>query len=240
MLPQIWLSPTTMSMIECSRCLWDKLVWKVKRPSGPFPSLPGGVDTVMKNYCDRYRGALPPILKAAVQQVPSLGEFVLHQDQRWLNTLRDWKGGIVYSHKIGDQVYKISGAIDDVLVRVEDGALAILDGKSKAKKPEPGEGARYYSRQMDAYELIFSKSGFPTCGKAYLWYVTPVSFDNGDLAVPSATMTFDNTVQELEVSADRAVALIEEIHKVIVAHPDRTNPPLSAGNCEFCSWAGRN
>jgi hypothetical protein len=226
-------------MIKCPRCLYDKLVWKVKQPSGPFPSLPGGVDNAMKNYCDRFRGALPPILKALIPQVPELEEFVLHQDIRWMNGLRDWKGGLIYTLKIDDQVYKISGAIDDLFVRTSDGAIAIVDGKSKAKKPEPGEGAKYYGAQMDAYDLIFSRSGFPTCKTAFLWYVTPVSFTDGDLAVPSAAMYFDNTVQKLEADGDRALALIHEVHKIIMDHPDRSNPPKSGMSCDFCNWAGR-
>jgi len=239
MLPAIWLSPTTLNMIKCARCLYDKLVYKTKQPSGPFPSLPGGVDTAMKNYYDRYRGVLPPLLKALVPQVPELEEFVLHHDLRWINGLRQWNGGLIYNLKIDDQVYKVAGAIDDLLVRQSDGALGILDGKSKAKKPEPGEGARYYASQMDCYDLIFSRSGFPTSGLAFLHYVTPISFDNGDLSVPSATMSFDNTVQKLDASGDRALAAITEIHKIIMAHPDRSHPPKSGAGCEFCQWAGR-
>lgn len=240
MLPAIWLSPTTLNMLsECPRCLYDKLVYKVKQPSGPFPSLPGGVDTAMKNYYNRYRGALPPILKALIPQVPELEEFVLHADQRWITSMQQWNGGLVYNLKIDEQSYKISGAIDDLLVRQSDGALAILDGKSKAKKPEPGEGAKYYLRQMQCYDLIFSQSGFPTSKLAFLHYVTPISFDTGDLAVPSATMVFDNTVQKLDADGDGALALIHDIHKIIMAHPDRSNPPKSGPGCAFCSWAGR-
>ena len=237
---QIWLSPTTMNMIDCPRCLWDKLMFKTKRPSGPFPSLPGGVDEAMKNYCDRFRGALPPILKALIPQVPELEGYVLHQDQRWVNGMRAWNGGPIHTFKIEQQTYKLSGAIDDLLVRVEDGALAILDGKSKARKPEPGEGAKYYGTQMDTYDLIFSKLGFPTAEKAFLWYVTPVSFSDGDLAVPSANMAFDNHVQVLEAKGSRAMAKIEAIHTILMNHPDRTKPPTPGPACEFCNWAGRS
>jgi hypothetical protein len=226
-------------MISCARCLYDKLVYKTKQPSGPFPSLPNGVDAACKNYCDRYRGALPPILKALIPQVPELEDFVLHHDQRWINGLREWNGGLVYQYKIGDQVYKIAGAIDDLLVRQSDGALAILDYKSKAKKPERGEGAKYYEKQMQCYDFIFAGSGFPTTKTSFLWYVTPVSFDNGDLAVPSATMTFDNTVQRLDTDGDKVVELLTEINAIVQGHPDRSKPPKSAPGCAFCSWAGR-
>lgn len=239
-LPALWVSPTTLNMLSsCPRCLYDKLVYKTKQPSGPFPSLPNGVDNAMKNYCDRYRGSLPPILKALIPQCPELEEFVLHQDLRWINGLRQWNGGLIYSHKIGEQTYKIAGAIDDLLVRQSDGALGILDYKSKAKKPEAGEGSKYYQKQMECYDLVFDRSGFPTTKTSFLWYVTPVSFDTGDLAVPSAVMAFDNTVQKLDTDGDTTVALLTEIDTLIQAHPDRSKPPKSGAGCEFCNWAGR-
>jgi len=239
MFPTIWLSPTTLNMVrDCKRCMWEHVLWKQKRPMGPFPTLPRGVDEAQKNYCDQYRGVLPPALKTLAAQEPSIMEFSLHKDQRWLNSLRDWKGGLVANIKIDNQSYRISGAIDDLLVRDSDGALAILDGKSKAKRPEPGEGAKYYGAQMDTYDLIFQKNGIPTTGEAFLWYMVPVSMEDRDVAVGSVNLIFDQVLQKVEANADRAMAQIQEVHKMLVDHPDRTKPPQS-GNCDFCAWAGR-
>ncbi len=239
MFPPIWLSPTTLNMgAECQRCLWDALLWKHKRPKGIFPSLPRGVDDGMKNYCDKYRGTLPPMLKALIPQTPELEEYVLHADQRWLNTMRDWKGGLIASIKIDNQVYKLSGAIDDLLVRQSDGALAILDGKSKAKIPEAGEGQRYYGAQMNTYDLIFKKCGFETAGTAFLWYVCPVAFNDADLTTKSSNLVMDNFMQQVPANADLAMAQIQGIHEMLMKHPDRSKPPES-GNCEYCVFAGR-
>jgi len=239
MFPTIWLSPTTLNMVkDCKRCMWDHVLWKQKRPQGPFPTLPRGVDEAMKVYCDQYRGTLPPALKTLSTQVPELAGYSLHPDQRWLNSLRNWKGGLIANVKIDGQSYRISGAIDDLLVRDSDGALGILDGKSKAKKPETGEGLKYYGSQMDTYDLIFSKNGFPTSGEAFLWYMIPVSMEDRDTGIPTANFVFDQCVQRIETSADRAMEQIIELHKMLVDHPDRTKPPAS-GNCEYCNWAGR-
>lgn len=241
MFPQIWLSPTTLNMVtDCQRCMWRHIIWKEKRPSGPFPTLPRGVDEVQKGYCDHYRGTTPPALKALAAQEPSLMEFSLHKDLRWMNNLREWKGGLSTTITFGNQRYRLSGAVDDLLERDSDGALAIMDGKSKAKKPEPGEGAKYYGKQMDTYDLLIRKSGLESAGVAYLWYLVPVSMEDRDVSLPTPTVNivFDQYVQKLEVSGDRSMALIEEVHKMVVDHPDRTRPPKSSPSCEYCNFGG--
>lgn len=238
MFPTIWLSPTTLNMVgECSRCMWDHVLWKQKRPQGPFPSLPRGVDEAMKGYCDRYRPSLPPALKALSEQNPELKDFNLHPDQRWMNSLRDWKGGLVANIKLDGQAYRISGSVDDLLIN-SDGAFAQLDGKSKAKKPEPGEGEKYYGRQMDTYDLIFKHNGFDVTGLSFLWYVCPVSFEDRDPAIPSANIVFDMSIQVVKSDHNRAMQQIQNVHEMLMKHPDRTKPPAS-GNCEYCNFAGR-
>jgi hypothetical protein len=224
--------------------MWDHILWKQKRPQGPFPTLPRAVDDVMKSYCDRFRGGLNPSLKRLAQIHPELGEYVLHQDQRWMNILRDWKGGITKDITLdipggGKQQYRISGSLDDVLVRESDGALATIDGKSKAKKPEDGEGEKYYGSQMDTYEWLFKSAGFPTSERAFLWYVIPVSLEDRDPELPTFQIIFDQYIQIMKTDAKRCEVQIEEVHKMICEHPDRTKPPTSSPSCEYCNWAGR-
>jgi len=60
------LSPSSLNILEdCSRCFWLYIVKKHSRPSGAFPSLPSGVDRILKHHFDKYRekGELPPELK---------------------------------------------------------------------------------------------------------------------------------------------------------------------------------
>ena len=56
------LSPSSLNLMkECPRCFWlDKHnVWK--RPSGIFPSLPSGMDKILKVHFNKFRdkGELP-------------------------------------------------------------------------------------------------------------------------------------------------------------------------------------
>jgi len=59
------LSPSALNLMkECPRCFWlaQHKVWK--RPAGIFPSLPSGMDKILKIHFDKFRdkGQLPPEL----------------------------------------------------------------------------------------------------------------------------------------------------------------------------------
>lgn len=57
------ISPSGINLMEeCPRCFWleKHRVWK--RPAGIFPSLPSGMDRILKNHFDKFmaRGIMPP------------------------------------------------------------------------------------------------------------------------------------------------------------------------------------
>ena len=51
-------------MVDCPRCFWlaQHNIWK--RPPGIFPSLPSGMDKILKEHFDKFmeKGELPPEL----------------------------------------------------------------------------------------------------------------------------------------------------------------------------------
>ena len=51
--------------LECPRCFYLSIVKGIKRPSSIFPSLPSGMDKVLKEHFDRFmeKGKLPPEIK---------------------------------------------------------------------------------------------------------------------------------------------------------------------------------
>ena len=60
------LSPSSLSLIkDCPRCFWltNNKIWK--RPSGIFPSLPSGMDKILKIHFDNFmeKNILPPELQ---------------------------------------------------------------------------------------------------------------------------------------------------------------------------------
>jgi len=60
---KIRLSPSSLNLfLECRRCFWLDKNKGIKRPRGIFPSLPSGMDSVIKKYFDSYRlnSDMPP------------------------------------------------------------------------------------------------------------------------------------------------------------------------------------
>src|SRR5579864_2323476 len=106
----IILSPSSLSdFAKCHRCWWLDKVHDLKWPRGAFPSLPGGIDRVLKVWYDSFRGEdgddLPPELSA----YGSLDNFVLFRDQVQLKRWRFWKTGL--QAQVAPGVI-VSGALD--------------------------------------------------------------------------------------------------------------------------------
>jgi hypothetical protein len=82
------LSNSSLSLMEdCNRCFYlDKhKLWK--RPNGIFPSLPSGMDMILKRHFDSYinKGRLPPELGKELDP----RHYKLYKDKAKLNEWRD-------------------------------------------------------------------------------------------------------------------------------------------------------
>lgn len=228
----ISLSASKLNLLgECARCFWlanqDKAV-RVERPRGIFPSLPGGMDLILKTYADLHRGSLPPEL---VGKVPGVLWGSLEQIKR----LRHWKSGLQAKLQIGSITVGLIGALDDLLVTPE-GAFAPFDWKTKGSAPKD-DGAQYYQTQQDIYALLLRHNDMPPTGKGYLsyWYPAEVLTDfappDPGLGIP---VRFGVAVYELSADADRASELIERAVSII------TGPmPSEDAGCEYCAYVGQ-
>lgn len=213
------LSPSKLGILrDCPLCFWLHCKKKLERPRGVFPSLPGGVDRVMKSYCDQFRGSLPPEL---VGQVPGKLWGTVSQ----MNKLRNWRSGLKAEVRTVFGTASLIGALDDLLV-TEDGGFAPLDGKTKGDVPKDN-GAQYYQAQLDCYALMLQENGMPPTGSGYLWYFWPVSIEGGVHG-----MRFDSTIYELRASAQDARDLIEKAMGVLTGEA-----PQSAPGCEHCKFS---
>lgn len=213
------LSPSRLGLFaECPRCFWLALREGLSRPSGPFPSLPGGMDREIKAHFDRYRerGALPPELDGQVDER-------LHPDQSFLAGARDWRTEPKLRDERLDVVLR--GGIDDLLV-ADDGSLVVLDYKTRGYPPKGDGRPDYYVRQLNCYNLLLRESGHPTADHAYLLYYHPETV-RGDGA-----MGFHTDLVEVQVDVGAAHQLLEDA----VATLDGTLPDAATG-CEFCEWA---
>src|SRR3989344_7162620 len=87
------LSPSSLNLLEnCPRCFWLQIVKKILRPSGAFPSLPSGMDKMIKTHFDKFRdnGSLPPELNHHGV------DAVLFNDRELLKTWRNNFTGIAF------------------------------------------------------------------------------------------------------------------------------------------------
>ncbi|OGZ26971.1 MAG: hypothetical protein A2365_01595 [Candidatus Nealsonbacteria bacterium RIFOXYB1_FULL_40_15] len=213
----IKLSPTTGLGLfsNCPKCFWLHYNHKIQRPRGIFPSLPGGMDLVIKTYFDKYRGFLPPEIDGHV-------EGVLLDDFNLMEKWRNWRTGLEYEDENRDAV--LFGALDDCLVL--GGKYIPLDYKTRGSSPREGDSEKYYQAQLDTYALLLEENGYSAGSFAYLVYYYPKEvMENG-------MVQFDIKPVKVETDLARAKKRFEDAVDLL-----RGPMPKKHSDCEYCSWA---
>ena len=216
----IRLSPSSLNLfLECPRCFWLQINENIHRPRGIFPSLPGGMDLVIKVYFDKYRskGELPPEIRGKVE-----GKLV--DNQELLSKWRNWRTGLEYKDEGLNAV--LLGALDDCLNK--DGLYLPLDYKTRGSAPREGDSEKYYGNQLDCYALLLQESGYAVGEYGYLIYYYPKEVkENG-------TVIFDIEPVKLIIDPKRAKKTLKDAVKLL----NSPIPPRHS-ECEYCIW-GRN
>lgn len=217
---EIRLSPSTLNLfLECPRCFWLHINERIHRPRGIFPSLPGGMDNVIKVYFDKYRlkGELPPEIEGKVE-----GKLI--SDLVLLNKWRNWKTGLEYrDESLGVTLF---GALDDCLE--DEKHYLPLDYKTRGSVPREGDSEKYYSNQLNCYSLLLEENNYPAGDFGYLIYYYPKQVEEW------GKITFDIKVIKLETDLEKAKKVLKEAIKLL------SGPiPSHHSECEYCLW-GRN
>ena len=203
------LSASTLKLFqECPRCFWLQVNKRFERPRGPFPSLPSGIDRVLKGYFERYRRTkqLPPLIAGKVEGRLASTPLTLGFDDAQTKT-RLW------------------GKLDDCLL-LDGDRLAPLDHKTRASAPEGiSYTTRYYQLQMDVYTLLLERDRQPTTRSAYVIYYVPVE---GEL---HKGFPFDVVVHKVPTDPDRAYEIFAEACRCLAGFL----PDAGAG-CPYCRW----
>jgi CRISPR/Cas system-associated exonuclease Cas4 (RecB family) len=213
----IRLSPTSgLSLYQnCPRCFWLHFNKKIQRPRGIFPSLPGGMDLVIKKYFDNYRGKLPPELKGKVD-----GNLI--SDNELIKKWRAWQTrSLEYFDKGLNAV--LFGALDDCLV--DNDHYIPLDYKTRGSAPKSGDSERYYRTQLDTYTLLLSNAGYKVKNHAYLVYYYPEEVKE------SGAVKFNIQPVKVETDTERVKALFNEAIKTL-----KSSMPPHSSECEYCSY----
>lgn len=215
---KIKLSPTSglTLFLECPRCFWLRYNEGVHRPEAIFPSLPGGMDRIIKNYFDSFRqkNQLPPELEGKV-------EGKLLNDQALLDEWRNWRKGLSYEDQLLDAT--LTGALDDCLI--DDGYYIPLDYKTRGTAPKEGDSEEYYQTQLDTYVFLLKKKGYKVKELAYLIYYFPEGF------VENHLVKFNVEVVRVETDSERCYKIFTDAVNCL-----KGPIPKSHTECRYCAW----
>lgn len=212
------LSPSTLSLFsECPRCFWLAFRKDVKRPAGIFPSLPSGMDSVLKTHFDSYmeKGELPPELKELDD-----GKLKLFDDKELLKGWRSNFKGIQWKDENGNI---LKGAIDNLLKKGEK--LIVLDFKTRGF-PLKEDTAEHYQNQLNLYNFLFRKNNYKTEDYAYLLFYHPTAVNkNGEVV-------FKTDLVKMEIDVTAAEELFNNALKVL----ESDEVPAPSTECQYCGW----
>jgi hypothetical protein len=212
-------SPSSLSLLkDCPRCFWLKFNKDIKRPEGIFPSLPSGMDKILKIHFDSFmrKGELPPELK-------ELNDVKLFDDEELLKVWRSNFKGIPWEDKEGNL---FRGAIDNILKK--GNKLIVLDYKTRGY-PLKEDTHEHYQNQMDIYNLLLRKNNYKTEDYAYLLFYHPDKVnENGDVV-------FNTDLIKMKISIENAENIFKNALEVL-----KDKIPEASEECEYCRWNAEN
>ena len=209
------LSPSSLNLfIDCPRCFYLQLNKIKSRPRGIFPSLPSGMDRVLKHHFDHFRtkNELPPELS----ELKDGSKLFIDDDlmRQWRNNFK----GLQWTDKNGNL---LRGAIDDMLIR--NSKLIVLDYKTRGY-PLKEYTHKHYQNQLNLYSFLLQKNGYKTEDYAYLLFYHPTSVkESGDVVFQSDLIKMKTNTRDAEKLFKNALECLEG------------EEPAPSENCEYCT-----
>ena len=212
-----FLSPSRLLLfLECPRCFWLDVKDIKKRPASIFPSLPSGIDSVLKKYFDEFRckGCLPPELEGKLK-----GH--LFNDMEKLGVWRNNFKGLEYIDE--ESGIGIRGALDDLFVD-DEGLYIPLDFKTRGF-PLKEDTHEHYQHQMDVYCFLLDANGNKTREFACLLFFYPLKVDSDGKVI------FKSELVKIWTSKENGKKLFMDAIEVLLGE----EPECSEG-CPYCNW----
>ena len=200
-------------MTECPRCFWlaQHKVWS--RPSGIFPSLPSGMDRILKVHFDKFRDSekMPP----EICENSECSGMKLFDDKEKLKIWQNnWKG-ISFTDKKGNELH---GAVDNILVKGKK--LIVLDYKTRGYALKE-DTAEHYRQQQNIYNFLLRKNGYQTEDYFFLLFYIPKE------VMATGEVIFDTELVKMKVDIENA----EEVWRKAIKLLNSDSPSKS---CEWC------
>ncbi len=216
-------SPSSLSLLkDCPRCFWLRFNKDIKRPSGIFPSLPSGMDKILKTHFDSFmeKDELPPELK---ENKYNDENYKLFNDKDLLKVWRSNFKGISWIDKKGNE---LRGAVDNILIKIKNKKLIVLDYKTRGY-PLKEDTAGHYQDQLDIYNFLLRKNGYETEDYAYLLFYHP------DKVLEKGDVVFHTDLVKMNISIKNAENIFKKALEVL-----NGEMPKPAEDCEYCKWVG--
>lgn len=211
------LSPSALNLMqECPRCFWltQHKVWK--RPSGIFPSLPSGMDKVLKEHFNKFRDKeeMPPELC----EDSSCENMKLFDDKEKLKVWQNNLKGVSWKDEEGNELH---GAVDNLLVR--GNKLIVLDYKTRGF-PLKEDTHEKYQKQLDIYNFLLRKNGYETEDFGFLLFYVPKE------VTETGEVVFDTTLKKMPTNTKDAETLWKDALELL-------NSDCPKEVCEWCERA---
>jgi hypothetical protein len=208
------LSPSALNLMkECPRCFWltQHKVWK--RPAGIFPSLPSGMDAILKTHFNKFmeKGQLPPELCGNGE----CKNMTLFNNHELLAIWRSNFKGIVYEDKEGNI---LKGAVDNILMKGKK--LIVLDYKTRGYAVKE-DTAEHYQDQLDIYNFLLRKAGYETEDYAFLLFYVPKE------VTETGEVIFDTELVKMKINIKNAETIFKNAIKLL-------NSDCPEKSCEWC------
>lgn len=198
------LSPSSLNLMkECPRCFWltQHKVWK--RPAGIFPSLPSGMDKILKIHFDTFmeQGKLPP----EICENRECKNLKLFNNQEKLKIWQSNFKGISFTDKQGNELH---GAVDNILVKGKK--LIVLDYKTRGYALKE-DTAEHYRLQQNIYNFLLRKKGYETEDYFFLlFYIPKEVMATGEVIFDTELVKMKVNIKSAEKVWKEALALLNE------------------------------
>src|SRR3989344_3505637 len=208
------LSPSSLNLFnECPRCFWLEKHKKWKRPSSPFPSLPSGMDRILKEHFDKFRdkGELPP----EIANNKECKNMKLFDDVEKMKVWQSNFKGVSWKDKMGNELH---GAVDNILVKGKK--LIVLDYKTRGYAVKD-DTAEHYRLQQNIYNFLLRKNGYETEDYFFLLFYYPKE------VLFTGEVIFDTELVKMKVDVSSAEKVWKRALRVLAGGgPDKS--------CEWC------
>ncbi|MFH1311148.1 MAG: PD-(D/E)XK nuclease family protein [Nanoarchaeota archaeon] len=196
------LSPSSLNLMqECPRCFWlaQNNVWK--RPVGIFPSLPSGMDRILKIHFDKFRdrGLLPPELC----NQKNCENLKLFDDKELLKIWQNNRKGISWTDQDGNE---LKGAVDNILKKGDK--LIVIDYKTRGYDLKE-DTHKHYQLQIDIYNFLLRKNRYETEDYGFLlFYVPKEVLETGEIIFDTTLKKMNINIQNAEDTWKKAIKLL--------------------------------